>query len=87
MSVRVRFGLAREVLMLAMDTLRRGIAEFPNDRSFEVFLAMALYNVGQHAEAAERLLRALAETSTDDAIRRYQRAILYYADKLDQTWP
>ncbi|MFL5800214.1 MAG: tetratricopeptide repeat protein [Roseiflexaceae bacterium] len=72
---------------LAIDTLRRGIAEFPNDRSFEVFLAMALYNAGQHAEVTERLLRALAETSADDSIRRYQRAILFYADKLDQTWP
>jgi tetratricopeptide (TPR) repeat protein len=72
---------------LAIDALRRGIAEFPNDRSFEVFLAMALYNAGQHAEAAERLLRALAETTADDSIRRYQRAILFYADKLDQTWP
>jgi tetratricopeptide (TPR) repeat protein len=71
---------------LAIGTLRRGIAEFPSDRSFEVFLAMALYNAGQHAEGAERLLRALAETSTDESIKRYQRAILFYADKLDQTW-
>jgi tetratricopeptide (TPR) repeat protein len=70
----------------AIDTLRRGIAEFPNDRSFEVFLAMALYNVGQHNEGTERLLRALAETSGDDSIRRYQRAISFYADKLDETW-
>ena len=70
----------------AIDTLRRGIAEFPGNRSFEVFLAMALYNVGQHAEAIERLLRALAETSADDSIRGYKRAILFYADKLDQTW-
>jgi tetratricopeptide (TPR) repeat protein len=70
----------------AIDTLRRGIAAFPGNRSFEVFLAMALYNVGQHAEAIERLLRALAETSADDSIRGYKRAILFYADKLDETW-
>jgi tetratricopeptide (TPR) repeat protein len=70
----------------AIDTLRRGVAEFPDNRSFEVFLAMALYNVGQHAEAIEQLLRALAETSADDSIHDYKRAILFYADKLDQTW-
>jgi tetratricopeptide (TPR) repeat protein len=71
----------------AIATLRRGIATFPGDRSFEPFLAMALYNAGQHAESAELLLRALAETSADDSIRRYQRTILFYADKLGQTWP
>jgi hypothetical protein len=31
-------------------------------------------------------LTALAETSADDSIRRYQRAILFYAPQLDQTW-
>jgi tetratricopeptide (TPR) repeat protein len=71
----------------AIETLGRGAAQFPEQRSFEVFLAMALYNAGAHAEATERLLRALAETSADASIQRYQRAILFYADKLDQTWP
>jgi hypothetical protein len=51
-----------------------------------VFLAMALHNTGAHAQAFERLLRALAETSADASIQRYKRAILFYSDKLDQTW-
>jgi hypothetical protein len=51
----------------------------------EVFLAMALHNVGMHAEAMERLLRTLAETSAESSIRRYKRAILFYSDKLDET--
>jgi tetratricopeptide (TPR) repeat protein len=70
----------------AVQTLSRGLELFPNRREFEVFLAMAYYNRGEHSRAMELLLRTLAETSTDEGILRYQRAILFYADKLDQTW-
>jgi tetratricopeptide (TPR) repeat protein len=70
----------------AIETLGKGAALFPEQRSFEVFLAMALYNTGAHAQAMERLLRALAETSADESIQRYKRAILFYSDKLDETW-
>jgi tetratricopeptide (TPR) repeat protein len=70
----------------ASETLSRGATQFPGQRSFEVFLAMALYNTGAHAQAIERLLRALAETSADESIQRYKRAILFYSDKLDQIW-
>lgn len=67
-------------------TLRRGVEQFPDDRAFEVFLAMSLYNLQQPGPALELLLRHLAETTQDESILRYQRAILFYADKLDQTW-
>ncbi len=70
----------------AEETLRRGVREFPEDGAFPVFLAMVLYNRGQHAQAMELLLRALAETSDDTHIQRYRRAILLYADKLDHVW-
>lgn len=66
--------------------LLQGTQEFPEQRAFDVFLAMALYNLGEHAEAMERMLWALADTSEDESIRRYQRAIRFYADKLDETW-
>ena len=32
------------------------------------------------------LLNSLADTSSDEGILRYQRAIRFYSDKLDQTW-
>jgi tetratricopeptide (TPR) repeat protein len=70
----------------AIETLGKGAAQFPDQRSFEVFLAMALYNTGAHAQAMERLLKALAETSSDASIQRYKRAILFYSDKLDERW-
>ena len=70
----------------AMMTCKAGIEFFPEAREFQVFLAMALYNLGKTDEAMPLLLRNLAETSTDAGIQRFQRAILFYSDKLDETW-
>ena len=70
----------------AVETLREGVARFPENRAMEVFLAMALYNVGEHREATESLLRILAETSADRGISAYKEAILFYAGRLDETW-
>lgn len=67
-------------------TLRQGMREFPDDRAFPVFLAMALHNLRQHDEAMQLLLTSLAETSADESILRYRRAILFYAPQLDRTW-
>jgi hypothetical protein len=47
---------------------------------------MAWYNTGRPAEAVELLLTCLVETSANEVILSYQRAILFYANKLDQTW-
>ena len=41
---------------------------------------------GEHAEATGILLHQLGETSADPTIAGYRRAILFYADKLDQTF-
>ena len=63
--------------------LRRGREQFGAGRCFDVFLAMALYNLGRHAEAMELLLGTLAGSSSEKSIQQYRRAILFYADKLD----
>jgi tetratricopeptide (TPR) repeat protein len=70
----------------AVAVWREGIARFPDNRALTTFLAMAQHNLGDHTAAMETLLRHLAETTTDPWITRYRRAILFYADKLDQTW-
>jgi tetratricopeptide (TPR) repeat protein len=69
---------------LAVATLRRGLGEFPEDGALRTFLAMALYNVGEAHESVRLLLKLLAATSEDEQVRRYRRAIEYYADDLDQ---
>lgn len=59
---------------------------FPDMRCFDVFLAMSLYNEGRYREAMERLLLVVADTSEDESVRAYERAIRYYAGRLDETW-
>lgn len=70
----------------AANLLRQATTLYPHDREFEIFLAMALYNLGNHQDAMEILLRNLAETSQDDGLRRFKQAILFYANNLDTIW-
>ena len=70
----------------SIDTFQHALALFPHSDEFNVFLAMAYYNMREHAKAMELLLNSLADTSGDEGILRYQRAIRFYSDKLDQTW-
>jgi tetratricopeptide (TPR) repeat protein len=70
----------------SIETFQHALNLFPNSHEFKVFLGMAYYNIGQHAKAMELLLNSLVDTSSDEGILRYQRAIRYYSDKLNQTW-
>lgn len=67
-------------------TLERGMKQFPEDRSFPIFLSMAYYNLGRHHEAMTLLLQNLAETTSEPSISAYKKAILFYANDLDKTW-
>jgi tetratricopeptide (TPR) repeat protein len=69
----------------AVETLRRGLEEFPQSRALQVFLAMALYNAQKHQEAMEIVLTNLLETTSDEALQYYKRGLLYYASHLDET--
>lgn len=68
----------------AVAALRSGVAEFPDDGALRTFLAMALYNTGRSHEAVRILLALLAATSEDPEVRRYRRAIEFYAEDLDR---
>ena len=70
----------------SIETFQRALELFPDSHEFNVFLGMAYYNIGEYAIALELLLNSLADTSSDEGILRYQRAIRFYSDKLDQTW-
>jgi tetratricopeptide (TPR) repeat protein len=71
----------------SIERFQHALTLFPNPpHEFNVFLGMAYYNIGEHAKTMELLLNSLADTSTDEGIRRCQRAIRFYFDKLDQTW-
>jgi hypothetical protein len=69
-----------------MGIIKNPLTLFPDGQKFNVFLAMAYYNVGEYSKAMELLLNSLVKTSRGEGILRYQRAIHFYSDKLNQTW-
>ena len=70
----------------SIDLFQHALTLFPYAHEFNVFLAMAYYNSREHSKAMELLLNSLVYTSKDEGILRYQRAIRFYSDKLNQTW-
>ena len=60
----------------SVEILRKGVERFPLNRGLQVFLALSLHGAEQNAEAMAILLKNLAETSDDQSIRLYKRAIL-----------
>lgn len=64
------------------EVLRSGQAQFPDNREFDVFLALTLHGLGRHAESTKLLLTVIADTSEDPGLTAYQRAIRFYAGKL-----
>ncbi len=66
--------------------LRKGLERFPADRALSTFLALTLYNLGEHREATSTLLENLVETTGDPGIQLYSRALAFYADRLDETF-
>ena len=51
----------------------------------EIFYAMALYNLGEHAEAMGFLISNIAYTTTDQDILKYYRTITYLGHRLDSS--
>lgn len=67
-------------------TFVKGIELFPNNKALQVFYAMTLYNLNEHSKAIELLLKCLTETTRDEEIISYKKAIEFYSDKLDEVW-
>ena len=70
----------------AKETFETALQKFPDGNEFKVFLSMVYYNLKEHSKAMEILLNTIVETSKDENVTQYQRAIRFYADKLDETW-
>ena len=70
----------------AEQVLQQGRLQFPDQREFEVFLAMTLHNLGRHAEALQLVLTTLIETADDVGIAAHQRTIRFHAAQLDRRW-
>lgn len=70
----------------AREMFQRALELFPENHEYKVFLAMTLHNLKEHTKAMELLLTSLLDTTKDDGILGYERALRFYADKLDETW-
>ncbi len=66
----------------AVEVLRSGKNQFPENREFDVFLALALHELGQHTAALQLLIETLCDTTEDPGLTAYQRAIRHAAAKL-----
>jgi tetratricopeptide (TPR) repeat protein len=66
--------------------LMKGMELFPSNKAIQVFYSMTLYNLKEHQSAMELLLKCLVDTTEDAEILNYERAILFYADKLNDVW-
>jgi len=67
-------------------TFQKGIESFPNNKAIQTFYTMTLYNLKEHSKAMELLLKCLIDTTSDDEIMGYKKAIEFYSDKLDEIW-
>jgi tetratricopeptide (TPR) repeat protein len=74
----------RGQLARSEETLRRGIQTYGDVSEFSAFLALTLYSAGQCREAISILLKLLADTAGDIHIKRYERALRYYAANPDE---
>lgn len=68
----------------SLAVLDRGLGVFPDYRALRVFRALTLFNLGRAEESVGVLVRELAATSSDASIRDYQRALVFYSDKLSE---
>ncbi len=66
--------------------LSDGIQEFPDNNELKVFYAMTLYNLGEHNEAMQHLLYVITNTTNDEEVLKYKRAIDFYKERLDEVW-
>ena len=65
------------------EMLRRGIQDYGDSSEFSAFLALTLYSAGRFREAISILLKLVADTAADVHIKRYDRALRYYAANPD----
>ncbi|MBC7371145.1 MAG: tetratricopeptide repeat protein [Bdellovibrionaceae bacterium] len=66
------------------ELFEQAIATFPDFRPFRVFLSLTLHNLKEHSKAMEILIKELLATTSDDSIKAYNGALLFYSDKLDE---
>ncbi|ENG8415216.1 tetratricopeptide repeat protein [Listeria monocytogenes] len=62
------------------------LQEFPDNNALRTFSVMAKYNQGLEKEALQEALILLTQTTSDEDILSYKKAIQFYAQDLDATF-
>ncbi|MBS4201665.1 tetratricopeptide repeat protein [Bacillus sp. FJAT-49732] len=70
----------------ARKVLEEGITRYPDYLALRVFQAITLYNVKEYEKAMEMILLTLTQTSSDESIQSYRKAIEFYAKNLNEIW-
>jgi tetratricopeptide (TPR) repeat protein len=70
----------------SLNTFNQGVEKFPQDRAMKVFRSLTLYNLGRHDESVGELLVQLMQTTSDENLKAYDQALLFYSDKLNEIW-
>lgn len=63
----------------------QAVEKFPEDRSLKVFRALTMFNLGRAEGSVQELLVQLLDTTNDQSIKSYEKALRFYSDKLTQT--
>lgn len=67
-------------------TFEMGIIEFPQYHPYNVFLALTEFNLNRPEEAIKILLDVLIQTTADQEIRSYERALKFYSTRLKEVF-
>ncbi|MBC2329114.1 tetratricopeptide repeat protein [Listeria swaminathanii] len=65
---------------------QKALQEFPENNALRTFFIMAKYNQGLEKEALQEALLLLTNTTNDENILSYKKAIQFYAQDLDATF-
>ncbi|RIW37769.1 hypothetical protein D3H55_03645 [Bacillus salacetis] len=70
----------------AGEVLEKGLSEFPENPAMKVFYNMTLYNKGDHKKAFTNMLADLVSGSSEEWIRKYEKALRFYSEDVDKVW-
>lgn len=66
----------------AIEKIEEGLGQFPDYAPLHVFKSLILFSVNRQADALKSSLFTLLHTTNDTDIKKYERALTYYAEQL-----
>ncbi|MCH2547344.1 MAG: tetratricopeptide repeat protein [Alphaproteobacteria bacterium] len=70
----------------SLNLLDEAIEAFPSNNALKIFRTLTLFNLGCTNDAMGELIKLLLNTTHDENILKYQQALCFYSDKLEEVW-